>query len=460
MQNASRYSDQPGALEPVLLTQIGNGVPRSSPRTFNFNIPGYQTRFEVITPNSEGSHRQWKDFQHYKIVPGDPITGIMGGLPILTNASNPSWIELGYGKNPYIGAGTYNGAGGYDLPFGDPGALNAGLQAMYVVQPDQGFVPPPADLEMHKQRALNVMLPAIKAELSLVNTIIELKDFKRPVKRVLEFIRTPKGWKNFVISQWGNRALGELDRRAAQGYLEYRFNLAPLVSDICGIYAALSRAHSQMNDLLTRQGRVQRRHYAFNWREFDEYETSNGAYVGYFAPAHKLDPCNLLHHTREVFSDPTVFHAMIEYNYNYTRWQVQTAALGSLLDSLGVNLNPAIVWNAIPFTFIVDWVIGVSRYLQQYTYHNMEPEINIHRALWSVKRGRRIRVQKWTTSGYYGYLCSNRVSLPEVSETSYRRTNWIPTRSSIQLSGLSPTEFSLGAALVIGSGRRRYRRSR
>jgi len=460
MQTATRYTDQPGSTESMELTFIGTATPKPSNIWKNVNIPGYQTRFEIITPNSDGPHRAWKNFQHYKIVPNASAPGGFMGLPELTNGSYGTYYTFyGLAKEPYAGAGYYNSGGGYELPYGDPGALNAGLPRMYEVQADGGFVPPPPDLDVHKQRALNVMLPRIKAELSLVNSLIELKDFKRPLKSILEFIRTPRGWKNFVLAQKGMRTLRELDRSMASSYLEYKFNLAPLVSDICGFYLALSRAHSQMNDLLTRQGRVQRRHYAFNWREFDAY-SSEEAYGGFLIPTSQLEPgCN---HTlgREVWSDPTMFHAMIEYNYNYTRWQVQTAALGSILDGLGVNLNPAIVWNAIPFSFIVDWLIGVNRWLSQYTLYNMDPEINIHRFLWSVKRVRRIRVQKWAKNGWYPNLVVNRISLPEVTESSYRRTVELPSRSSVQLSGLSPQEFTLGAALVIGSGRRRHHRTR
>jgi len=463
MSTAYRLSRIPATTESVLLTQIGSGTPKANPRNWVFTVPSYQTKYEMITPNSEGSHRMWKSFQHYKIVPGEKTSaGNMGGLTILTNSSYPSWAEYGVGKHTYLGAELKTSGGSTIRPYGDPGELNQSLPAFRVAEGQTGvFIPAPSDLDKHTQRALNVMLPAIKAELSLVNSLIELKDFKKPVKKVLDFFRTPKGWKLFALAQQRNRALKELDVRAAGAYLEYKFNISPLISDIAGIYRALSTARSQINALISRVGRVQRRHYAFNWYEFPAYSYETYPTPGYLDYVYQLNPGCLYRHHREVRTEPSSFHAMIEYNYNFTRWQLATAPLGAMLDGLGVNLNPAIIWNAIPFSFVVDWVFSVGKFLDQYTLHNMTPDINILRFLWSIKRERTITVFKEAfASTAYPQLMGTRISLPSVYESAYRRQVGIPTRSSIQLSGLTPSEFTLGAAMVIGRKARTHHRQR
>jgi hypothetical protein len=128
----------------------------------------------------------------------------------------------------------------------------------------------------------------------------------------------------------------------------------------------------------------------------------------------------------------------------------------SHLDYLGINLNPAIIWNAIPWSFVVDWVAGVGPYLDQLRVENMAPQINIRRALWSVSRKRVITVSKGTRVSnptYHTLLTRNR--LPAVTQTAYRRQLFMPSISSIQSSGLTPKEFSLGAALVIAQRARR-----
>jgi hypothetical protein len=46
--------------------------------------------------------------------------------------------------------------------------------------------------------------------------------------------------------------------------------------------------------------------------------------------------------------------------------------LGGLLDSLGFELNPRIVWDAIPFSFVLDWFFDVGSFLGQYKLDTLE----------------------------------------------------------------------------------------
>lgn len=160
------------------------------------------------------------------------------------------------------------------------------------------------------------------------------------------------------------------------------------------------------------------------------------------------------------------FHAQIEYNFNYTQFQREHAHVLALLDALGVNFNPAIVWNALPWSFVVDWVVGVSRWLDNLKVGNMEPKINILQYLWSVRRSRTVQVEGKVAfnkyfSGYdpYTYYPTAYVSFPVTYETAYRRSAGLPGPSWFETSGLSSKEFSLGAALVV-SHRRHPKRKR
>jgi hypothetical protein len=122
----------------------------------------------------------------------------------------------------------------------------------------------------------------------------------------------------------------------------------------------------------------------------------------------------------------------------------------AMLDALGVNLNPAIIWNAIPWSFVVDWVVGVGRWLDQFKSRNLEPVCLIHRYLYSV------RIQRSTmcfsnilptTLGHSpwggNYLAAQH------TEIAYRRSPGMPDLyRAIETSGLNPKEFSLGSALA------------
>jgi hypothetical protein len=128
----------------------------------------------------------------------------------------------------------------------------------------------------------------------------------------------------------------------------------------------------------------------------------------------------------------------------------------TLLDGLGLSLNPQIIWNAIPFTFLIDWVFGVSRWLGQFNVGNMDPVVNVLGALWSVKKTRSITWSKIHATEE-GIACTEELSMPVINEVAYRRDLFMPGVSSIISSGLSSSEFTLGAALVTAISRRKAR---
>jgi hypothetical protein len=151
--------------------------------------------------------------------------------------------------------------------------------------------------------------------------------------------------------------------------------------------------------------------------------------------------------TRSVLiRQPAIFHAEIEYNFHFTRFQQEHARMLALLDAFGVNLNPAIIWNAIPWTFVIDWFVDVSRWLNDRTHMNMEPVINITKFLYSTKTRRTVKLA--FESYQTGARPVFRTELPELNETAYRRDVGLPPESSLLASGLSLREFSLGVALL------------
>jgi hypothetical protein len=339
--------------------------------------------------------------------------------------------------------------------YGPIGAPFQGLQSLYTKAANGDFVPLPAELAGLKQRSLDSMLPSIKPELSLINSFIELKDFRT-------LPRTLTGIGKYLFQR--GKTLRQLFRTGSDSYLQMQFNILPLLSDISGLHAALLRTSSRINDLISRQGRVQRRHFAYVWDELlpDTYYPNGRGYriMPGIVPG-LLDAADTVV-SRMVVNSASIFHAEIEYNYNYTGYQAAHAQLFGLLDALGVQPNPAIIWNAIPWSFVVDWVFGVSRWLDQYKYSNMEPMTNIRSYLWSITRKRSVYITcrnapmqqepPWWNWWYQGYPSLGN-TLPGTHESAYRREVGLPSISSILSSGLSLKEFSLGAALVLS---RRY----
>lgn len=416
--------------------------------------PEFTRLDEHLISDSVSPRSNWKSCEHYKCS-HVPQSGSSGTEVTIEHGTN-AWLHRGVLKNPSVfDKGTHGPAGKYNL----------GLPQFYAPRADGGFIPPPADLDSLLQTSLNAMLPRIKAELSIVNSLIELKDFltmRKTIESVLA--RATK----FEFSHLrSSRRLTDLFRTKADVYLQYKFNIAPLLSDISGIYRSLANTERRINDFITRSGRVRVSHFTRSLTELSETESSiqtDGAYVAFdYMSGTPYNLYSQYQSQRFTSTEPASFHVQLQYNYNYTQYQLEHARVLALLDSLGLNLNPAIIWNALPWSFVVDWVLGVNRYLTSTNVRNMDPKINILRCLWSVRRSRRIQVLGKVTSNLNISDPTLKIQAshasPVVVESAYRRQVFNPSSSSIISSGLNSSEFTLGAALII-SQRRRPKRLR
>jgi len=465
----SRSTQREGYSEdPVISTRNHatpcNYSPHSNEMTYKYvKAPDYPESFEIITPNSEGSNAEWKSFEHYKRVLGDPPAAVGSRLGIGSYDSNHRYANVW--SDPMMGQNDYATSGGGPMLYGKPGIWDKtpDLELLYVPESGGSFVPLPLNLTELKELSLKTMLPIIKADLSVVNSIYELKDFKSlarnvtDVRRLTSRLRSIKAWKRGKVE-----TLRQLFRGNASGYLQAQFNILPLLSDISSIYAALSRSERRLNDFITREGRPQNKHFVYKWYElpestFDDVKTGTCRFRYQKYPTMSSFTYTFISKIRRwTFAKPTTFHAQIQYNFNYTEYQREHARMLAWLDTIGVNLNPQIIWNAIPWSFVVDWVIGVNRWLGQFAITNMEPKINIRRYLWSVKREREIIVEHQLHDSYVlPNAYTSWVPYPIVYETAYRRQVGLPTVSSILSSGLTLKEISLGAALVISRKRKR-----
>jgi hypothetical protein len=340
-------------------------------------------------------------------------------------------------------------------------------------------IPDPANLSTLTEMALNTMLPRVKAELSLLNSLWEIKDLKSLPFKLGKFATSLERLKNASfwdrpIDKWFPKGLRKKNllvelrklpdslrsatHNLSGSYLELMFNIRPIISDVTGIHQALLSIASLFNKLVHQQGQMRTRHFAFSYHE----GTAGGldAVVTDWPGSEPVDGGQISCHTiRNVSRISANFHAEIQYQFWYSDFQTQHAALLSLLDSLGVNFNLGTIWRGIPFSFVVDWVVGVGRWLDRFKTRNMDPQINIRRYLWSIKRQRTTTCLSGFSSSVYPpspSLFVPQVSYrPTVTETSYKRVVKMPSRLSFETSGLSSVEFSLAAALLLSRRPRR-----
>lgn len=456
MQIVTRQNSSPDSTEIVSFKPqpgLGAGYDPNDVVSQPFYVQGQTSLFEAMTPNSGGGTDRWKSFQHYKmqkIEPNDRSVSVRHPTVQFTPYGGfvGQWYHLGEHSDRMFGM----------RGFGTPGIPNEGLSGMYVPDMAEGFIPDPPDLDNLVQRALARMLPDIRNELSVVNSVIELKDVVSVRSTIRNLSRLPEALRGIRVGQ----KLREFLRVGSDLYLQKKFNIDPLLSDISGVFTAVAGLEKQLNALLTRSAKAQRRHFFMPLHEDNDTVETYGPYTlsGLSNPQVYPNVAGIHKSFRQVASEPSKFHMMIEYNFNYTQYQLEHARVLALLDRFGLNLNPQIIWNAIPWSFVVDWVLGVGRWLDQFAIANMAPKINIRRCLWSITRSRRINIQYNIGANSFGFASSPTVGCGTFIETSYKRVVGMPSRSSFITSGLSSTEFSLGAALVLSRGRRRRNRKR
>jgi len=435
----------------------------------------YSVGEERITSQPKRRTRGWNKFEHYKAFRQVPTRD--GTMQFVHSGAN---YPIGAYQQGTASGTTRVLAQGYDTqshaqhPFGEPGLPISGLPAYISEQENGDFLPRPGDYPILEAQALRHMLPGIKAELSLINSIIELKDFKSVAKTAANAAKLAVK-RGFTMRQQFRRAYRSIRRivnnnvpieaTAASLHLQLQFNILPLISDVIAIRNAIARTEEQVRKLVNRAGIPQTTHYTRRLSAEATIEDSSGEYVLVRQPE-DLN-LNFLQYQRVYLSrksvpDESVFHAEMDYSFEFSKWQVEHAQLLGLLDGLGVNLNPAIIWNAIPWSFVVDWLVGVSRWLSDRKTLNMEPRINIRGYLWSFKRSRWIYpwavvkrnfVPNDQLPALSEWFFQPRTTLGAVRETSYKRMVEWPSTSSIESSGVSLNELTLGSALVIARRR-------
>lgn len=302
--------------------------------------------------------------------------------------------------------------------------------------------------------ALSTMLPTFHSQNSLVNFILELKDFKS----VAKYIWTDKISKKLGILQalTGIRKSDKTLKQLSKLYLSYSFGWRPLFSDLVSFLQTVTGFVTRYKELVQRAGRPQQSYWGTWVAGSDSLESvyyTNGTgdgptdgWIGYNRGRFRLR-C-----IREA-SQGIRFHATVRYRYAIPPELLEAGGKAKAwLDVLGVSGNPAILWNAIPFSFIVDWVVNVSKYLDRLRVDNIHFKTEILDFCTSARVERRVRLDMgavqqqpgtgllyeepfWTTDRCSKVVYERRLGLP----------NFL---TAIQTSGLNVREFSLAGALV------------
>jgi hypothetical protein len=173
--------------------------------------------------------------------------------------------------------------------------------------------------------------------LSLPNFLVELDDVGKLFKI----------WKSKV----------GIAKNAAGAHLNYSFGWKPLMSDIRTMVATLQGLIDRINEFEKAANQTLSSKRGF----LSEVTSKSGSVpyasgtVSWSGSVERLKSAGLTYR-------PQPFQVTRGYKM----------MLRAYLDALGFELNPGIIWDALPFTFVLDWFFDIGSWLERHKYDTLE----------------------------------------------------------------------------------------
>jgi hypothetical protein len=263
----------------------------------------------------------------------DLPSGKRGAMKPCVHDRNKVYLRTIGGVRHEIGSAY--GAGWYDLLsdhhllaygklfYGDPGSLSP-----------RGVT---VNWQSESAQAWDKMKPGITTEISTLNFLYEFREIKR------------------LFDIWSKKRARI--KNLANAHLNYSFGWAPLISDTESLLALMVDFNQKWNQLVENANKPLTRHYS---RTLDPGYTNPPWEANLGTSCWKYE-CIDVH-------EETKYHATAQYTYSIpTQWRNVPARFVAMMDAYGLNLNPAIIWNAIPYSFALDWITNLGSWLNTWT---------------------------------------------------------------------------------------------
>lgn len=318
------------------------------------------------------------------------------------------------------------------------------------------------DTMVMKTKAYTNMAPRVGEGFSLLNFLHELKDFRsmfRTIGRAKDFLGL-KGllWESKRSATWN----------AANNHLAVKFGYIPFAQDVASIWKTLWSFHDRLLWLERNLGKVVRNHYQYRFATIPLIDWGWSGKIGSNAEHQWWLPVNNSwfpnstnvkwryhirprHYVKDkivVHADPT-YHATLIYRYKMRDVKGLRRTLAGFLDAFGVNANPAIIWEAIPFSFVVDWFLSVSPMLDNLKIDNLGIVTEVidmsHSIQWCVQGD--LYADTWIYKG--GGIVPHSVHAAHMERSYYERIPTYPGSPLFDADGLNVARSLLSASLVV-----------
>lgn len=195
----------------------------------------------------------------------------------------------------------------------------------------------PEVTQQMRARAWQELLPKLESGFSLLNFLWELKDLPSLFKQALKASRFIKNSDIIKILKKGNT------KTASELLLAYSFAIAPFMADVESICDLLAACDKEVNKFIAEGKKAQSYHYR---EDLGSSTTSAGGSYDRFLET----------------ETSAEYYATLRCKYLYKKPDVWV----SLMRLWGLRVTPEALWNAVPFSFVVDWVLKIGDALQQF----------------------------------------------------------------------------------------------
>jgi hypothetical protein len=192
------------------------------------------------------------------------------------------------------------------------------------------------------QRAIEEMTPTMESGFSLGNFLYELKEMKG-------LVRWWNKGRDYFFG-WKNMPKGFMKTSLSEVTLSYNYGLRLFILDLIQLAQGLLSVQDRLAKLKAGAGKLQVRRYTeeVGIQELDSgYQWADGEI------------------RQKLWCPGIKYTAVMTYTYQFPEIDESMEQLYALLDTVGLNLNPQVVWDAIPYTFVVDWFFNVGDFLGQ-----------------------------------------------------------------------------------------------
>lgn len=201
---------------------------------------------------------------------------------------------------------------------------------------------------------------------SLLNFLIELKDMRGLLKPLiyhrLEFRRFIRRLKKGVT-------FAEAIRLLASGYLTYSFSIAPFIRDLQSIYKHLINFTSIWDKFVAYEGLLQT--YNLVRKDLALLPPTNIGTTVCSLTGAGIPFTGIRRHVKSEYK------AYLAYTYQAPGLESKWAPIKAFLDAQGIRFDAGIVWEAIPFSFVVDWFLNTEDVFSEIEEDNLPVSVTL-----------------------------------------------------------------------------------